>query len=49
VPESEARLLAADLAAAESKADPKRRALFATFEGVMRMDGADGAAQHPHH
>lgn len=44
VPEAIALKLAQKLAAAEASTDPKRLALFATFEGVMRMDDEHGPA-----
>ena len=41
VPKASAEKIAADLAAAEAQTDPRRVKLFATFEGVMHLDGTD--------
>jgi hypothetical protein len=51
VPKASAEKLAADLAAAEAKLDPKRVAMFSRFDGLVKMDehGAHppGHGQHP--
>ena len=50
VPAVVAEHLARDLSAAERRLPPEQVALFATFEGVMRMDEAHehGKAHRPH-
>jgi len=44
MPEAAAQTLAQQLEQAEAAIPPERRALFATFEGMLRMDGA---GNHP--
>ncbi|NUZ06803.1 copper uptake system-associated protein [Piscinibacter koreensis] len=38
IPAAVARQLASDLRAAEATTEPRRRALFSTFDGMVRMD-----------
>ncbi len=45
VPGADAQRLEADLSAAEQRADPERVRLFATFEGVMRMQDTENRSR----
>lgn len=49
VPEQEATSLARDLAAAESKIDAQRVAMFSRFEGLVTMDGAAAPTRGDEH
>ena len=48
VPATDARKLERERTIAEAKLPPEKAAMFSRFEGLVMMDGEDGAAPHPH-